>query len=220
MSTQEIKPSYKLEFDGWTLRQREGAGPGSHPVTVMLHGWTGNEDAMWIFASRLPKEHLILSPRGLYETPLGGFGWHLHKPKTWPWVDDFRPATDALLDLLDAGKWPGADMGQVRFVGFSQGAALAFTFAMLYPWRVRALAGLSGFLPDGAQALARDQPLRDKRVFLAHGKRDDLVPVGRARQAAELLHQAGAQVVYCEEDVGHKLSLSCFEGLESFFRRN
>ncbi|MCI0521549.1 MAG: alpha/beta fold hydrolase [Chloroflexi bacterium] len=216
----ENKSSQTLELNGWTLRQRLPDGPGPHPVTVMLHGWTGDENAMWVFAPRLPKDQLLLSPRGLYPTPLGGFGWHAHKPKAWPWVDDFRTAMDALLDLLDRQNWPGADLGQVRLVGFSQGAALAFTFAMYYPWRVRALASLSGFLPDGAQALTRNQPLKDKPVFLAHGAQDDLVPLARARLAVELLQQAGARLTYCQDDVGHKLSASCFRGFEAFFQAN
>ena len=105
-----------------------------------------------------------------------------------------------------------------NFVGFSQGAALAYTFALLYPEGVSSLAGLSGFLPDGALTLAKGQPLKRKPIFLAHGTQDELVPVKRARQAVKLLEQAGAQVTYCEDDVGHKLSVSCFRGLESFFR--
>ena len=57
-------------------------------------------------------------------------------------------------------------------------------------------------------------------MFLAHGAFDEIVPVGRAREAVKLLGQAGAQVTYCEDDVGHKLSLSCFQSLQTFFVRN
>jgi hypothetical protein len=32
-----------------------------------------------------------------------------------------------------------------------------------------------------------------------------------------MLERAGAQVTYCEEDVGHKLSAPCFNALKSFF---
>jgi predicted esterase len=54
---------------------------------------------------------------------------------------------------------------------------------------------------------------------MAHGTQDALVPVARARQARQILLEAGAQVTYCEDDVGHKLSASCFRGLETFFAR-
>jgi phospholipase/carboxylesterase len=88
---------------------------------------------------------------------------------------------------------------------------------MKYPHRVESLAGLSGFLPEGAANLVKERPLVDKAVFVTHGTQDDLVPVARARRSVELLEMAGAQVTYCEEQVGHKLSSACFRGMESFF---
>ena len=207
-----------VEIDGWVMRQRRPPGPGLHPVFLLLHGWTGDEDAMWVFAPRLPKDAFLIAPRGLYTTPLGGYGWHPHEAKAWPWVDDFRPALEALLEVLNTGHFPGADFSRpLCLAGFSQGAALAFTFALYYPQFVSRMAGLSGFLPDGALALARNQPLQGKTIFMAHGTQDELVPVARAREAADILRQAGAQVNYCEDDVGHKLSADCFKGMEAFF---
>jgi predicted esterase len=52
---------------------------------------------------------------------------------------------------------------------------------------------------------------------MAHGTLDELVPVVRARQAVALLQQAGAQVDYCEDNVGHKLSATCFRSMQVFF---
>jgi phospholipase/carboxylesterase len=210
--------SETVEIDGWVIRQRLPRGVGPHPVIVLLHGWTGNESSMWIFASRLPQGALLIAPRGLYEISTGGYGWHATKTKAWPWVDDFSPAVNALLQILSPAHFPTGDFSQIRLVGFSQGAALAYTFALLHPVCVAALAGLSGFLPEGASALVENRPLQDKSIFIAHGSRDELVPVERARQSAELLQKAGAYVSYCEEDVGHRLSASCFRSLETFFR--
>jgi phospholipase/carboxylesterase len=174
---------------------------------------------MWVFATRLPKDAWLVAPRGLYKAPLGGYSWYAQKSKAWPWVDDFYPALESLQTLLTVENFPLADFNKLRLVGFSQGAALAYTYALSFSGRVRSLAGLSGFLPDGANALVRDLPLRDKPVFIAHGKQDMLVPVERARQAVELLNQAGARVSYCEDDVGHKLSANCFRGMQAFFER-
>jgi predicted esterase len=88
--------------------------------------------------------------------------------------------------------------------------------ALLFPHRLCKIVGLSGFLPEGAEALARNRPLQGKLVFVAHGRQDHLVSITRARESVDMLEQAGAQVSYCEDDVGHKLSLSCFKGLEAF----
>jgi phospholipase/carboxylesterase len=125
---------------------------------------------------------------------------------------------DALLDLIDL--WPdvpAADFSRIRMAGFSQGAALAYTFALLHPGRLLSLAGLAGFLPDGASVHVQDRPLEGLPVYVSHGINDQLVPVARARQGVQLLKQAGARVTYCESDAGHKLSAGCFNGMEVFF---
>ena len=79
------------------------------------------------------------------------------------------------------------------------------------------MAGLSGFLPDGLELYTHDKPLQDKSTFIAHGSQDDIVPIERARKAVDILGNAGANVSFCEDDVGHKLSSSCFQGLGQFF---
>lgn len=206
----------KAKINGIEIRIRDVEGEGPHPVILLLHGWTGDENAMWVFASRLPKDALLVAPRGLYNTPMGGYGWHSHTVGTWPWVDDFLPAIESLLELMNVENFPGGDFTRLSIVGFSQGAALSFAYFMLYPYMVNSVAGLSGFLPHGAEALARNKPLQDKNIFIAHGNQDKLVSVDKARQAVEILKSAGAKVTYCEDDVGHKLSANCFSGLESF----
>jgi phospholipase/carboxylesterase len=207
------------EIGGWVLRQHIPDGESPHPLTVLLHGWTGDETAMWVFASRLPENSVLVSPRGLFSAPSGGFGWQQHLDRVWPWVDDFEPAVEALLALLTPKNFPQADLNRIRLVGFSQGAALAYALALMHLSRVSAVAGLSGFLPEGAEALARNRPLTGLPVFVAHGSRDKRVPVERARRSVQILEEAGAQVTYCEEEVGHKLSAGCFNSLESFFVR-
>lgn len=211
--------THTSNINGWTVRWRQPKNSGPFPVILLLHGWTGDEDAMWVFASRLPQNSIMIAPRGPYSTPLGGYGWHVHKAKAWPWVDDLRPGVQALDELLNQANFPQADFTHLSLVGFSQGAAMAFTYALLHPHNVRAAAGLSGFLPDGAGLLATGQPLLDVPMFMAHGLQDDLVPISRARQAQRILQQAGAYVSFCDDDVGHKLSASCFRNLEIFFEK-
>jgi phospholipase/carboxylesterase len=207
----------------WAIGLREPPGnQPRHPI-LLLHGWTGDESSMWVFAQRLPKDALLIAPRGLYPTPQGGYGWHPYRNKTWPELDDFRPAVDALAELLSPFYFPGAtfmakDTPRLSILGFSQGAALAFCYAILYPEQVQRVAGLSGFVPEGVSSQGADYTLQGLPVFMAHGSRDELVPVERARRAVDFFHKAGAHISYCEDDVGHKLSLSCFHSLEEFFR--
>jgi phospholipase/carboxylesterase len=205
-----------IEIASWVVRLRQPGGQGPHPVALLLHGWTGDEKVMWVFAPRLSKKALLVAPRGLYGTPLGGYGWHDHQLGLWPKVSDFRPAVDALLDLMRPQNFTDADLSRMHLVGFSQGAALGFAFGLMYPERVASITALSGFFPEAAESFIAESPLAGIPVFLAHGARDEIVVVDKARHAVAMLKTAGAEVLYCEDDVGHKLSVSCFESLEHF----
>ncbi|RPI33234.1 MAG: hypothetical protein EHM70_06620 [Chloroflexota bacterium] len=221
-----------LTIDEWVVRWRPPLdGQAPQPVLMLLHGWKGDENVMWIFASRLPSDALIIAPRAIYATPDGGFGWHLQRGETPFRVEDFSPAVEALLAFLpelqgriEAEMAPVTPSGQlfdfssINWLGFSQGAALVYTLALLHPERVGKLGGLAGFMPEGADSLAASQPLKGKQAFVAHGSEDETVPIELARHAVETLENAGAHVTFCEDAVGHKLSLTCFRSLDSFFK--
>jgi predicted esterase len=100
------------------------------------------------------------------------------------------------------------DRTHLVFMGFSQGAALAFAGAALGILHPTALISLAGYLPEGDIRL-----LRGSRVFWGHGLRDDLVPITRAREDVAKLRSVGADVQYCETDIGHKLGVECARGL-------
>jgi phospholipase/carboxylesterase len=199
------------------FRERKPAGEGPYPLILMLHGWTGNEQSMGVFVPRLPESAWLVMPRGIYVSPRGGYSWFREQEEKWPWVDDFRPAMDALFELLVPENFPGIDLGSFNVAGFSQGAALAYALAFLYPQKVDAVAGLAGFLPEGCEALSRNQPLKGKHLFVSHGILDEQVPVEKARLSVKVLQEAGGEVVYCEEAVGHKLGAGCMGGLRKFF---
>jgi phospholipase/carboxylesterase len=202
----------------WILRERIPPGDGLHPAIVMLHGWTGDENAMWIFAPRLPTNVNLIAPRAIYKSPLGGYSWTSQFDSQLSSLDELSSAVVALHELIQQDNFPHVDLSIVHFLGFSQGAALAFTFALTYPERTGYVAGLSGFLPENISSLVEGNPLNGKHVFLAHGTQDHLIPIERAQQAARALGKAGARVSFCVDNVGHKLSAACFLSLSNYFR--
>jgi phospholipase/carboxylesterase len=200
------------------IRQPEKAGP--IPVTLLLHGWTGDENSMWVFASHLPVNHLVIAPRAPYlstHAERGGYSWTERRSGEWPWLDDFLPSTNQMKQLLvELARSYEGDFSRIDIAGFSQGAALAYAFALLNPDRVRRVAGLAGFLPERCEDKIQEEPLAGIPLFMAHGSRDDIVPVSKAQRAAEMLAQAGAHVSFCESDVGHRLGSDCFKAFQQF----
>lgn len=208
-----------MQVGDWVLRTRVPVGEGPFPVILMLHGWTGDENSMQVFVSRLPKAALLIMPRGLFAASAGGYSWYPETARLWPGLDAFRPAIDRLPDLLSSAVFPQGDFSHLHLLGFSQGAALSYAFVVFQPEQVASVAGLAGFMPEGAEAWAGSGRLAGLPAFIAHGTQDSIVPVGRARQAAAVLRQAGAAVTYCEDEVGHKLSANCFRSLQVFYSK-
>jgi len=154
---------------------------------LCLHGWTGDEHSMDVFVRRLPDTCWILAPRAPHSAPekdLQVWLAHLALPRR-----------------------------SVNILGFSQGAAMALTYTILYPEQVNRVAALSGFLPEGANVALQAGRLSGKTLFLAHGVRDEIVPVARAHESVELLKSAGANVLLCLEKTGHRTGIACLQGM-------
>ncbi len=208
-----------IEFNGWVLRVHPS--PARHArLLLLLHGWTGDEDSMWVFVRNFSPGYWMMAPRGLHAARPSGFTWRPDQTGEHenPTLENLRPSAEALMLLIDdyAGS-QGIEAGQFDVIGFSQGAVLAHVLALLFPGRVRRAGVLSGFVPDGEEPLLADGRLRGKPFFIAHGGLDEMVPIELARQSVESLKRAGARVTYCEEQVGHKVGVNCMRALEKFF---
>jgi len=217
-----------ISFDDWTLRVR--ASQSKNPrLLVLIHGWTGDENSMWVFTRRLPSDYWMMAPRAPYPAESSGFSWRPHQPETLrqaqggafgrPSLEALKPAAEALIRLIDEySASVKLDALQFDLMGFSQGAAMVNLVGMLYPHRIRKMGVLAGFVPSGLEELVSKKPLAGKNIFVAHGTQDQMVPIDRARASIEVLEQAGAQVTYCEDEVGHKLSANCLRALEKYLQ--
>ncbi len=219
----DVINTHHMTYNGWTMRVRHAAQEPPR-FLLLLHGWTGDENSMWIFTRKLPADLWIAAPRGPYAAKEGGYSWRpapSARAGDWglPSLSDLRPAAEGLVRLVDeVSASIGVDATQFDVAGFSQGGALTNVLSLLYPQRIRKAAVLAGFMPGGVDDLLERRVLAGKQFFVAHGTQDNLVPVERARESIELLERAGAQVIFCEAEVGHKVSADCLRSLEAFFK--
>lgn len=211
---------YSIQERGWTVRL---AAPGEDPAPagatrplLLLHGRTGDENVMWIFTRGLPRDRWIFAPRAPLASEEGGYTW-LPPGAGWPKLADFQTVAAAL--LAEIQHWTarqGLPAGPLDVMGFSQGAAMAYALAAFYPQQVQRVIALAGFLPGEDPLPGRYAAFQGKKVYVAHGSKDETVPVNLAQEAVRALQAAGAEVIYCESEVGHKLSAPCLRGLTQF----
>jgi len=209
-----------ITIDDMTFRVRVPEEPDTADrLLVLLHGHLGNENVMWILTKTIPKSYMMLSPRAPVRLGPDQYSWHAIEPQ-WPGLDHYQALSEDLLKRVD--HWVEDHQITVKrydIMGFSQGAVLAYALSILHPEKIGKVAALAGFLPRSwKETLANnDLQLGGKSFFIAHGIKDDIIPISEARKSAEWLSEKGAEVTFCEADIGHKLSADCFNGLGEFF---
>ena len=209
-----------IEMNGWTLRTQasESASPR---LLVLIHGWTGDENSMWVFTRRFPPDYWMIAPRAPHKADPSGYSWRPPQPELFgrPSLEALKPAAEALIKLIDEyAASVKIDARQFDVVGFSQGGAMVNALGLLYPKRVRKMGVLAGFVPYQMESMIESKPLVGKNIFVAHGTKDEMVTIDRARASMDLLEKAGATITYCEDEVGHKLSSNCLRALEAYLQ--
>jgi phospholipase/carboxylesterase len=182
------------------------------PAIIMVHGWLGDENAMWAFEKALPLNAFVISMRAPVEAE-GGYGWMLPGNEE----RSFEQGLASLHEFVSRlpREYP-VNADRVALMGFSQGAAMSCALALSDPHMATAVVALAGFLPDAARQWIAPGRLAGKRVFIAHGIGDTAVPVEDAIRARDALALCGADVTYHEYPVGHKLSAQGMRDLKTW----
>jgi phospholipase/carboxylesterase len=210
-----------ISFNDWTLRIRESTH-SSPRLLLLIHGLTGDENSMWVFVRDFPAQYWIIAPRAPHPSKLeqGGFSWRppQHENLNQVSLDLLRSSTEILIRLVDEySASTGLQASTFDVLGFSQGAGICNALAYLYPQRIQKVGILAGFVPSGLEGLVSQHPLEGKPYFVAHGTKDESVTIDRARASIKMLERAGAKITYCEDEVGHKVSVNCLRALKKFF---
>lgn len=178
-------------------------------LILLLHGYGANEQDLFDLESALGPQRCVLSVRA--PIPLDGlasFAWFGIGFTNEGLVVDAQEATRSLGTLIalieQAPAAYGADPGRVVLVGFSQGATMAALATLARPDLVLGAAILSGIDPEPfLSEPPAPQLLAGRRVLVAHGTQDGVVPVAQGRQTRALLAGLGAEVRYHEYPIGH-----------------
>ena len=187
------------------------------PAVVMVHGWKGDETVMWIFKQTVPPGVAIITPRAPLAVTDGGYGWFQRgDSELQPQPDSLWAGYEHLHRFLTQlpQQYP-VDPARMVLVGFSQGAAICNTLVLTKPTQVIGVASLAGLIPEIATE-SSPSDLEGLSVFIAHGTKDETVPIAAARQAREVYTRLGAQVTYGEYPTGHKLTAQAMADLKSW----
>ena len=129
--------------------------------------------------------------------------------------------SQALVELLIAKERSrGVEASRIVLAGFSQGCAMTLMTGLRYPERLAGLVGLSGYLPLAAKIAAeRSSVNSDVPIFLAHGRMDTVIPIGRAIASRDALVALGHPVEWHEYAMPHSVCPDEIADLERWLLR-
>jgi phospholipase/carboxylesterase len=211
------------------------AGSGGLPF-VLLHGY-GSSAEEWLpftVTIQLPKDRRFVMPEGPETTsppdgPANGRAW-------WRLgLDGHRRASDQLPDLSRTNPPAlAASTRRIRLLlgelaasggyprerqilaGYSQGAMIAADTAFTTDEPLESLVLLSGTFVN-ERAWRDGMPRRrGLRVFISHGRRDDILPFDIADRLQQAMRDGGLRVTWVPFDGGHEMPMAVVDRLNAF----
>lgn len=183
--------------------------PGSTRRTLLLfHGTGGNESDLIPLAQGLDGTASILGVRG--RSMDEGYPRFFRRLAEGRFdEEDLRQKTDELADfLISCAHRFEFDLSASVSIGFSNGANIVASMLLSRSEAVGdaiLLRAMVPFRPLEAPNLV------GKRILLASGEHDPLVPVANATELARMLREAGADVEHTMGAFGHNLTRSDVE---------
>lgn len=189
----------------------------SAPPLLLLHGTGGDEHDLLPLGRALSPGSALLSPRGnVSERGAPRFFARLGEGRFDP--AEVTRRTHELADFIAAAAdRHGLDRSKLIAVGFSNGANIAATLLQLRPESLagavllRAMVVLDQPAPAGS--------LTGKRVVLASGTQDPIVPLDHPARLAALLRAGGATVTLHTSEAGHGLAAVDIAAAKKFLTR-
>ena len=173
------------------------------PTLLLLHGTGGNEEDLIPLGQELAPGTAILSPRGKV-SEYGAPRFFRRLAEGVFDQEDLLFRTHELAGFVEAASNEyGFDLSKVVAVGYSNGANVAASTILLHPGLLRAAVLFRAMVPFEPEVMP---DLSGMPVFMASGRRDQMIPADDSQRLADILSEAGADVDLRWHDTGHGLT--------------
>ena len=193
----------------------------SYPLVIMLHGFGAHMGDLAGLAPAIEtKGYVYACPNAPLAFDFGGghvgYGW---MPRRGMSSEEELSAARENSEQLLAGFFEeiaeqlNTTPGKALLLGFSQGGGMTYRCGLSRPDTFAGLAALSALLPNPEDLKPQLPAQRTQPIFVAHGTRDQQIPVDTARAARRFLESAGYQPEYHEYNMGHEIPFELLQDL-------
>ncbi len=187
----------------------------------MLHGRGADERDLAVLSPRLDARLLIVSVRAPYAFQYGGYTWYDVRAVGVPEDNMFQKSYTRLVKFSEVlPQLYAVDPAQVFLMGFSMGAVMAYALSLTLPEKIAGVIAHSGYVPESSGLTLRWKQLAAFPFFVAHGTRDEVIPLSFGRRARELLQAAEADLTYHEYPIGHQISQQSLNDLSMWLSQH
>jgi phospholipase/carboxylesterase len=193
------------------FQQPRQPSDGPPPLLLLLHGLGSNERDLVGLAPYLDPRFQIVSARAPHPLVPDGYAWF---ELGWTASDisiNFQQAEQSRVLLVgfiaEALAAYGGDPARVYLLGFSQGAIMSASVALIEPELVAGTVLMSGRIPEEIRPLiAAAERLAGKPFLVVHGAADTVLPIQNGRASRAILATLPVALTYQEYAMAHEVS--------------
>ncbi|MCG7378422.1 esterase [Paenibacillus sp. ACRSA] len=189
-----------------------------YPVIFALHGMGSDEQDMLRLMEPLQTDFIIFAVRG----PIvqgGGYAFFQIKSIGNPIRELYDASAQGLQQLIvELSSKYAIDPARRYIAGFSQGAIMAMTLALVMGDAIKGIVAMSGYLPQFVKEEYKLQPNSALSAFISHGDQDHLFPLHLGEDNANFFRQYTEYVTYVPYHGGHHVTPELYQQLQHFLR--
>lgn len=181
------------------------------PLLIVLHGLGSNEHDLIGLAPYLDPRFQIVSARAPYTLAPGSYAWfELGWTATGITIDPRQAEQSRVLltsFIAEALAAYGGDPARVYLLGFSQGAIMSASVALIEPELIAGTVLMSGrVLEEIRPLIAAAEQLAGKPFLVVHGTADTVLPIQNGRASRAILATLPVALTYQEYAMAHEVS--------------
>lgn len=190
-------------------------------LLLLIHGYGSDENDLFSFANEFPDNFLVISIRGVYSLPFGGFAWYsidFMNNEKFTNTEEAKLSVEKIHHFLeDFSKEFDFDYNDIWLCGFSQGAIISYALGLQFPKNYKKLLCLSGYFEQKIIAKNIDNnDFSQTRFYISHGTEDVVIPIEWARKSNEILKDRNLNISYNEYYSGHGINPENYRDLMLF----
>lgn len=201
----------------YDLRKPKQINPNkNYPALFLIHGMGSNEQNMFPLVEGLEEQFYIFSIRGPISQP-PGFAFFTIEGYGKPHREAFDQAVNGLTNFIDyAANQYSLDQNNLYLLGFSQGAILSMSLALVLGNKIKGIVALSGYIPKIVTEDYDVKSVEELSVFISHGEMDQILPYEWGVAAQDYFKNKNAEVTFQSYQEGHSVSLQNQQDLKEW----